>query len=162
MSPAITATSRTSLPAAPPPSRTVPAPSRTVPAPSRTVPAPRDPAPPVDPVARARAAGITAVWTGNYSGTVELARLAGPHDGAITAPDRCRFRLVGLPPWRLSDPQVREVLYQQCLTSGTQFDIYRWINLVDLAAVWHHLRLPAGVRSEWGTVLLAAGLLPSN
>jgi len=115
-----------------------------------------------DPVDRARSAGITAVWTGDYSGTVELSRLAGPRDGLVTASDALHVRPAGSPPWRLSDPGVRVAVYQHCLTRGTQFEIYRWVNLEDLAGVWPDLDLPQGVRNEWARVLSAAGLLPLN
>lgn len=115
-----------------------------------------------DPVDRARSAGITAVWTGDYSGTVELSRLAGPRDGFVTASDALHVRPAGSPPWRLSDPGVRVAVYQHCLTRGTQFEIYRWVNLEDLAGVWPDLDLPQGVRNEWARVLSAAGLLPLN
>jgi hypothetical protein len=115
-----------------------------------------------DPVGRARSAGITAVWTGNYSGTVELSRLAGPRDGYVTATDALHVRPPGSPPWRLSDPGVRVAVYQHCLTRGTQFEIYRWVNLHDLARIWPELTLPQGVRDEWARVLSAAGLLPLN
>jgi hypothetical protein len=113
-------------------------------------------------VARARTAGITAVWTGNYSGTVELSRLAGPRDGYVTATDALRVRPPGSPPWRLSDPGVRVAVYQHCLVQGTQFEIYRWVNLEDLAGIWSELNLPQGVHDEWAQVLSAAGLLPLN
>lgn len=113
-------------------------------------------------VARARRAGVTAVWTGDCSGTVELARLAGPHDGLLTGADGLRLRLVRPGPWPLADPGVRVALYEYCLARGTQFDIYRWLNLCDLAAVWARLRLPHGVRGEWARVLVAAGLLDAD
>lgn len=125
----------------------------------------RDAAVPVplrDPVTRARDAGVTTVWTGRYSATVDLARLAGPRDGLLTVTDAGRLRLPGEPPWPLSSPDIRAALYECCLVCGTQFDIYRWVNLTDLAAVWTMLRLPPGVRHEWAKVLLAAGLIRSN
>lgn len=115
-----------------------------------------------DPVVRARNAGITAVWTGDCSGTVELARLAGPHDALLCEADAAHLRLPGPGPWRLAVTAVRAALYRYCLVSGTQFDIYRWVNLADLATVWASMRLPTGVRREWGQVLLAAGLVRSN
>ncbi len=122
-------------------------------------PAPLDPA---RAIARARSAGISAVWTGDCSATVELARLAGPRDGLLALPTVARLRLTIPPPWRLAAPGVRAALYRHCLVSGTQFDIYRWINLVDLAQVWEELVLPPGVRHEWGRVLAAAGLVVAN
>ena len=120
-------------------------------------PAPAEPE--ADPATRAAQAGITAVWTGDCSGSVELARLAGPRDGLLTASDAGRLRRAGRAPWSLADPAVRAALYEHCLICGTQFDIYRWVNLADLAAVWHLMRLPAGIGDEWGRVLVAARLL---
>lgn len=114
-----------------------------------------------DPVERARAAGVTAVWTGTCSATVELARLAGPIEGTLAAGECARYQLPGEPPLQLADPEVRIALYEHCLTAGTQFDIYRWINLRELATYWDLLTLPAGVRREWECVLSAAGLLES-
>jgi len=103
--------------------------------------------------------GITAVWTGDCSASVELARLAGPRDALLGTSDAAGLRLAGRPPWSLADPTVRAALYERCLVSGTQFDIYRWVNLADLAMVWQLLRLPVGVRDEWSRVLVAAQLL---
>lgn len=114
---------------------------------------------PAQAIAHARLAGITAVWTGDCAATVELARLSGPRDGLLcSAAPGCRLATIP-PPWRLSTVRVRAALYQCCLTSGTQFDIYRWINLVDLAEVFDTLRIPTGVRSEWRAVLVAARLV---
>lgn len=115
-----------------------------------------------DPLTRALEAGIRAVWTGNCSGTVELSRLSGPRDGEITPTDCGSVRLPGRPPWRLSSARVKAALYEHCLTRGTQFEIYRWVNLDDLAAIWHLLDLPGGVRNEWARVLRAAGLTVSE
>jgi hypothetical protein len=115
--------------------------------------------PPTDPVARARAAGVTAAWTGRCDGAVQLARLAGPRSAPLTSVDAQQLGLEGNPPWDLSDTAVRAAVYERVLTTGTQFDFYRWINLRDLAAVWHLLKLPDGIAAEWATVLQAAGLL---
>jgi len=112
-----------------------------------------------NPAMCAARAGVTAVWTGDCSASVELARLAGPRDGLVGPSDAAGLRLAGRPPWSLADPTVRAALYERCLVSGTQFDLYRWVNLTDLAMVWPLLRLPAGVRDEWGRVLVAAQLL---
>lgn len=113
--------------------------------------------PSTTPLARARAAGITAAWTGTCSATVELARLEGPHAGAI--PGGFPTALPGSPPWDVSDTDVRVALYRWALTEGTQFDIYRWVNLADLAEIWPLLALPDGIHEEWQMVLRAAGLI---
>lgn len=111
-------------------------------------------------LARAYAAGITAVWTGPCAACVDLARLAGPEHYEFNSAEGTYFGLPGAAPWHLSDANVRATVYRHVLTSGTQFDIYRWVNLIDLATVWPSLRLPRGVRSEWQGALQAAGLLP--
>lgn len=135
-------------------------PSRELPPAASVLPA----APQLDtaPAERALAAGIAAAWTGHCDGTVDLKRLAGPRDCELTVADVGFLNLPGSPPWRLSRPSVRCALYEWALTHGTQFDIYRWVNLVDLAAVWDELNLSDGVRAEWERVLRAASLLPTN
>lgn len=112
---------------------------------------------------RAERAGVGAVWTADYSATVELRRLAGPHDKTIGAGEwhwGAPGESIGCGPWRLASPAVRLVVYQWCLANGSQFEIYRWVNLVDLAAMWSTIALPSGVRAEWGRALRAAGLVP--
>jgi hypothetical protein len=59
----------------------------------------------------------------------------------------------------LEDPVTRASLYARMLNHGSPFDCYRWVNLLDLAAVWRWLDLPAGIRAEWRGALRAAGLL---
>jgi hypothetical protein len=108
---------------------------------------------------RARSAGIAAAWIGDCSATIELSRLQGPHDGDVPATVARLCGLRGRPPWRLSDPAVRAAVYAYMLTFGTNHDCYRWINLVDLAGVWHRMHLSPSVRAEWRGVLAAAGLL---
>lgn len=114
---------------------------------------------PHDPVSRARAAGVTAVWTGDCSATVELSRLAGPHEGIVQQAEGERWSLPGRGPWDFAEPAVRRAAYEFCLVAGSQFDIYRWVNLTDLAAQWHALDLPDGVRGDWARALVAAELI---
>lgn len=114
---------------------------------------------PPSPAAAARRAGVTAVWAGNCSGTVDLARLAGPRSARIGAGDGIAARLPGRPPWQLAEPRVRVAVYRYCLTAGSPFEIYRWVNLTDLAAVWASLALPRGLAREWRGALEAAGLV---
>lgn len=108
---------------------------------------------------KAHSAGIAAAWIGDCSATIELSRLQGPHDGEVPAAVARQCGLPGTRPLRLSDPDVRAAVYAYMLTFGTNHDCYRWINLVDLASVWHRMRLSEAVRAEWGGVLDAAGLL---
>ncbi len=106
-------------------------------------------------------ARTVAVWTADCSATVDLGRCAGPHAGAARAP-ACLVGTLGAahPPLvDLSESAVKARLYECCLSGGTAFDIYRWINLQDLAALWPRLNLPAGLRAEWSGALHAIGLL---
>jgi hypothetical protein len=109
---------------------------------------------------RAERAGISAVWTADYSGTVELRRLAGPRDRLVSSADWHGAPLRGPGPWRLSRLEVQTTVYEHCLIVGTQYEIYRWVNLLDLARLWPRLHLPPGVRAEWARALRAGGLLP--
>ncbi len=111
----------------------------------------------MNPVDRARAVGVTAAWTGGCSATVDLSRLAGPRNAVIA--DDIPAELPGRPPWDLAEPRIRAAVYSWALTEGTQFDIYRWVNLVDLARVWPLLDVPEGISHEWAMVLRAAGLM---
>jgi hypothetical protein len=99
------------------------------------------------------------VWTGSCSGTVDIARLQGPHDVVLSKHDASRFGLSMAGVCRLADPAVRPVVYEFCLRFGSQFDIYRWINLSELAAIFKTLRLPGGITEEWRSVLVHARLL---
>lgn len=108
---------------------------------------------------RAAATGITAVWTGDFSATIVLARLTGPHGGLISVIDVRRCGLSDRTLRALEDPVTRASLYARMLNHGSPFDCYRWVNLLDLAAVWRWLDLPAGIRAEWRGALRAAGLL---
>jgi hypothetical protein len=103
----------------------------------------------------------SAVWTGDCSATVHLDRCDGPRGGRVRAPT-C---WVAEHPGRsfeavdLGDRVTKIALYECCLTKGTSFAIYRWVNLEDLVELWPELRLPPAVRAEWEGALTAAGLL---
>lgn len=111
-------------------------------------------------LSHAASRGITAVWTADHGATVELSRLAGPRDHLLTAAEARYFGLdtTGLGR-RLARPPVRCAVYERVLGTGTPFDIYRWVHLLDLAAVWRALCLPRGIRYEWQRALRAARLL---
>lgn len=91
------------------------------------------------------------VWTGDCSATVDVDRCVGPR-GRLAAPPGC-WADSGLGEFDLGEATHRVALYECCLRHGTPFDIYRWVDLVDLAALWPRIRLPAGVRAEWATAL---------
>lgn len=109
-------------------------------------------------LAHARESGITAVWTANHSASIELARLAGPRFHTLTDAQLERFHLSRQGSRRLADGPVRCAVYETVLRSDTPFDIYRWVNLLDLAVTWPSLHLPRGVRHEWERALHAARL----
>lgn len=102
-----------------------------------------------------------AVWAPDGSGTVELARLAGPRRGMVMAPrhllgagEHRRF-------WDVDDAAVKIRLYELCLSAGGPFDIYRYVNLGELLRLWARLRLPATVRETWERAFVQAGLAAS-
>ena len=102
---------------------------------------------------------IRAVWNADCSATVELARLAGPRTGLWRLPDRLAHAPCAALPCDLGRADCKSALYQRCLTVGTQYDIYSWLNLTDLLRLWHLLVLPAGLKAEWTGALRTAGLL---
>jgi hypothetical protein len=85
---------------------------------------------------------------------IELARLAGPHTGIIDAPPH----LLPTPPARLTlnDPADRARPYTACLRYGDPYDVYRYINLHDLAGLLPSL--PATLSQVWAHALRDAGL----
>lgn len=111
-----------------------------------------------DALAQAHAAGVAAVWTADHSASVELARLAGPRDHLLNDAEARHFGLHDGVPRQLALGPVRCAVYERILCAGTPFDIYRWVNLLDLALVWPVMYLPCGVRDEWQRALQAARL----
>lgn len=105
---------------------------------------------------------IRAVWNADCSATVELARLAGPRTGLWRLPRRLAHPPCDTSPCDLGRAGHKAALYQRCLTIGTQFDIYTWLNLADLAQLWHLLVLPPGLKTEWAGALRSAGLLRNH
>jgi hypothetical protein len=101
------------------------------------------------------------VWTADFSGTVELARCAGPRTGMAPPPDCWTGCFTGTASGELdlSNPACKAALYECCLSRGTPFDIYRWVNLEDLASLWPRLHLAPGLRAEWEGALRDIGLL---
>lgn len=92
---------------------------------------------------------VPAVWTADCSAAVELSRLAGPRSGTRQLPDRLAHRACDTLPCDLGRVDCKLALYERCLTVGTQYDIYRWVNLEDLVDLWPLLALPAGLKAEW-------------
>jgi hypothetical protein len=57
----------------------------------------------------------------------------------------------------LDQPAVKARVYEACLIRGGPFDVYRWVNLTELARVWRTLRLPVDVAAAWTRALRDAG-----
>lgn len=91
-----------------------------------------------------------AVWMPDGSGTIELARLAGPAGGTVEAPGHLLDGAADTDDsWDLDHDETKIALYELCLARGSQYDIYRWVNLAELLRLWHRLDLPAQVRAHW-------------
>jgi hypothetical protein len=103
-------------------------------------------------------AGVTAVWAPDGISTVELARLEGPHDAELTRRQADAHGLPGAGPWVLRDPRVQVAVYRHRLTEGSPFEMYRVVNLLDLAQVFGELELPEPIRYDWERALTACGL----
>ena len=105
---------------------------------------------------------VTAVvWTADCSATVDLSRLAGPLTGRWQIPQRLGHLPCSDSGGRCDFNRTRCVtgLYSRCLTAGSQFDIYEWVNLFNLARLWDQLLLPRGLRAEWAGALRSWGAL---
>ncbi len=92
---------------------------------------------------------VHAVWTADSSATVELSRLAGPRSGTLQLPDRLAHQACAARACDLDRVECKLALYERCLAVGTQYDIYRWVNLEDLVDLWPLLALPVGLKAEW-------------
>jgi hypothetical protein len=96
------------------------------------------------------------VWAPGTGTVIELARLSGPHTGTIDTPPH----LMPTPPARLTlnEPADRAQLYAACLQFGDPYDVYRYVNLHDLAAILPALPLPPTLAGLWAHALRDAGL----
>ena len=99
-----------------------------------------------------------AIWAPDGSGTIELARLAGPTCGLVMAPAHLLGMIRDTPAWNLDDDQVKIRLYELCLTAGGPFDVYRYVNLAELLRLWAALDLPANITETWERAFVQAGL----
>jgi hypothetical protein len=105
------------------------------------------------------ARALVAVWTADCSATVQLSRCSGPRAGRVRPPACWAGGSRSGEQFDLSNLANKAALYECVVAGGTPFDIYRWINLSDLALLWPRLRVPSGVRAEWGAALAELGLL---
>ena len=95
---------------------------------------------------------VRAVWTADCSATVDLSRLAGPRNVTRQLPDRLARRACATRPGDLGLVDCTLALPERCLAVGTQYDIYRWVNLVNL---WPLLTVQAGLKAERAGAILA-------
>jgi hypothetical protein len=102
---------------------------------------------------------LGAVWTADGSGTIELARLDGPITGLADAPSHLINAGRARPVWDLDRDDAKIALYELCLTRGSQYDVYRWVNLDELVRLWDRLDLPEPVRLQWTSSLNSARYL---
>lgn len=66
----------------------------------------------------------------------------------------------GDPVYDLSDRRDRMLVYQQVLAEGLDDDVRYFIDVAELADLWHDILLPASVRDVWGPWLRKRGWLP--
>jgi hypothetical protein len=92
------------------------------------------------------------LWASTGGAPVELDRLQGPRTGQIDAP----AHLIGATRQRsldLDDPQTKIRLYEVLLRRGSAFDLYHWVNLDELIAIWDQMTLPKDIAAPWAWAL---------
>lgn len=89
------------------------------------------------------------VWAGDSGSVIELERLEGPRTGRIELP---RYLFPDVPDTviiDLDEPQHKARLYTACLRRGSPYDVYRYVNLTDLAVLLPTLPLPKPIADAW-------------
>ena len=66
----------------------------------------------------------------------------------------------GDPAYDLDDPKQRRLVYMKVLAEGLDADVRRFIDVGELAALWHGMVLPSSVRDAWEPWLRERGWLP--
>lgn len=94
-----------------------------------------------------------AVWAGNSGSVIELDRLAGPRTGRIEVPRHLFPEAGGPVALDLSEPRHKARLYTACLRHGSPYDVYRYVNLIDLAVLLPNLELPPTIADAWHRAL---------
>jgi hypothetical protein len=102
-------------------------------------------------------APTTAVWTGDCAMAVELAHVLGPARGVIEPPADLLAHAPADMSWDLGQTATKIRLYEFCLIHGSSFEIYRCVNLGELARMWPQLCLPTGIRAQWAGALREIG-----
>lgn len=102
-----------------------------------------------------------AVWAGNSGSVVELDRLAGPRTGRIEIPRHLFPESAERVVLDLADPRDKTRLYTACLRRGSPYDVYRYVNLADLAVLLPGLDLPITTADAWTCALRQAELIPA-
>lgn len=100
-----------------------------------------------------------AVWAGDSGNVIELDRLAGPRTGRVEPPRHLFPESPEPITLNLDLPADKARLYTACLLRGSPYDIYRYVNLADLAVLLPTLDLPGVVADAWVSALRPAGLL---
>jgi hypothetical protein len=89
------------------------------------------------------------VWAGNSGSIIELDRLDGPRTGRVELP----HHLFPDAPQRvvldLDEPGHKARVYTACLLRGSPYDVYRYVNLADLADLLPTLSLPSTLAEAW-------------
>lgn len=79
---------------------------------------------------------------------VERAHVLGPSRGIVEAPAHLLDHAPADECWDL-DQTAAIRLYEFCLIHGSCFEIYRCVNLAELARLWSGPSLPTGIRAQW-------------
>ncbi len=88
---------------------------------------------------------------------VELAHVLGPARGVIEPPADLLAHAPADTSWDLDQTATKIRLYEFCLIHGSSFEIYRCVNLGELARMWPQLCLPTGIRAQWAGALREIG-----
>ena len=100
-----------------------------------------------------------AVWAGDSGNVIELDRLAGPRTGLIEPAHHLFPDLPDPVTLDLDVPRHKTRLYTACLLRGSPYDVYRYVNLTDLAVLLPTLELPAAIAEAWLDAIRRAGLV---
>lgn len=102
-----------------------------------------------------------AVWAGNSGSIIELDRLTGPRTGRVAAPHHLFPESSETVVLDLDLAHHKARLYTACLRRGSPYDVYRYVDLTDLAVLLPTLELPTTIANAWRCALRRAGLIPA-
>jgi hypothetical protein len=89
------------------------------------------------------------VWAGDSGSVIELDRLDGPRTGRIELPHYLFPDVPDTVILDLDEPRHKALLYTACLRRGSPYDVYRYVNLADLAVLLPTLSLPKPIADAW-------------